>query len=113
MMIDDDLNLSNIRYSTSTASGSTNTSSTSSMSPSNKLVDDNKSDDVLEVPITEEENESFGNLFKMYDDQNNGFITVERFINITKQMSDSWKDDDDVSLNYFIFLEIFWKFYVV
>lgn len=82
---------------------STATTSTSSLDTTNTQINNVTTDlNTESIQPDDDGNESFDNLFKLYDKENLGFITVERFINTTKEfMSSSWKDDDYVIINIF------------
>jgi hypothetical protein len=91
----------------------TATTSSSSLDTTNTQINNITTDlNTESIQPDDEGNESVDSLFKLYDKENVGFITVERFINTTKEfMSSSWKDDDDVILNIFIYFFNYYYFY--
>ncbi len=84
----------------------TATTSSSSLNTTNTQINNTTTDlNTESIQPDDDGYESFDNLFKLYDKENLGFISVERFINTTKEfMSSSWKDDDYVIYAFIIIL---------
>ena len=57
-----------------------------------------------DIGIVEEndDNKLFRDLFVFYDPENTGYITIEKFLTITRENIENWKNEEEVtSINFF------------